>query len=211
MLLVDSLVLTQSLHAQLRDLLGSRSRPLNLLFRGSRDGFEGATLHAICDGVGPTVVVARVEDVRDRGADDDALDDVLEATHPTVIGGFTSKAWATAGGWQPDPKAFLFSNSKDAALFERFPVANERGSDAVLHRGGDGGLSLCFGCGDLVLLDEDGKDNAEQSFAFQTDTFRSEEDDGLYDQYSLLGAHGKLELNGCTTLFRANEIEVFAV
>lgn len=42
---------------------GSDDISLNLLYRGTRDGFAAATFHQLCDNKGPTITVARARDM----------------------------------------------------------------------------------------------------------------------------------------------------
>ncbi|KAJ4460258.1 hypothetical protein PAPYR_3656 [Paratrimastix pyriformis] len=77
--------------AALRGFLGSGCGPLELLYRGSRDGFEAAAFHRACDGHAGTVVV------------------VLTASG-NLLGGYASVAWdAVPDDYVADPYAFLFS------------------------------------------------------------------------------------------------------
>jgi hypothetical protein len=80
-----------------------RDLPLNrwmLLYRGSRDGFQGSNFHAKCDGKSNTLTV-------------------IETTKGFVFGGFAAVSWDSSGSYKPDSsqKSFLFT------------VKNPRGSD----------------------------------------------------------------------------------
>jgi hypothetical protein len=81
----------------LRDLPGKR---WTLLYRGSRDGFQGSTFHEKCDGKSNTLTV-------------------IETTKGFVFGGFTPVAWDSSDGYRAD-------NSQKIFLFT---VKNPRGSD----------------------------------------------------------------------------------
>jgi len=67
---------------------------LQLLYRGSRDGFNGKAFHRACDYKGPTITVMKCE--------------FQGASEPTVIGGFLDK------DWQPNDHEII---SKDSFLF----------------------------------------------------------------------------------------------
>ena len=61
-----------------------------LLYSGSRDGFDNKIFHSKCDNKGPTVFVATLENNR-------------------RLGGFASKSWVTGNVDIIDDNAFLFS------------------------------------------------------------------------------------------------------
>jgi len=74
-------------------LIGFDSTPakkFTLLWRGTRDGFEASTFHAICDGKPNTLTV-------------------VKTTTGWIFGGYTSLPWSSSQGYKPDSKAFLFS------------------------------------------------------------------------------------------------------
>lgn len=66
-----------------------RNIQVNLIYRGSRDGWTMSDFHSLCDDKGPIVVIVKVDNGR-------------------LCGGFASN-WKNEGGWVKDPKAFLFS------------------------------------------------------------------------------------------------------
>jgi len=62
------------------------------LWRGSRDGFDAATFHRLCDGKANTVTV-------------------IKNTNGFIFGGFTAILWSTSRDYKADSTAFLFSLS----------------------------------------------------------------------------------------------------
>jgi len=81
---------------------------LELLYRGSRDGFYAKDFHKNCDDKGATLVVCK------------------SAYHNKVFGGYASKSWSQVEDYIQDKQAFLFSVSNstkhsitngDCALF----------------------------------------------------------------------------------------------
>ena len=64
---------------------------LELLYKGSRDGFNASQFHAKCDHNGTTLTVAKSN------------------IYKRVFGGYTQISWDTNGFWQEDDTAFLFS------------------------------------------------------------------------------------------------------
>jgi hypothetical protein len=65
------------------------SYSLELIFKGSRDGFKSADFNRLCNK--PNTL------------------SVVESEFGKVFGGFTSLAWDTSGNWKPDEKAWIFS------------------------------------------------------------------------------------------------------
>ena len=66
------------------------SGDLELLYRGSRDGWKASDLHANCDNKGATITVIRSSD-------------------GFIFGGFADKSWKPSGEWCKSDKAFLLS------------------------------------------------------------------------------------------------------
>ena len=89
--LAASKVLSTADRGQLRKWLRQDRIPTagKLLYRASRDGWALQRFHELCDGKGPTVVVAK-----SRGGH--------------IFGGYTEKSWAGAGGYQDCRDSFLF-------------------------------------------------------------------------------------------------------
>jgi len=72
-------------------LTGFENKSFSLLWRGSRDGFDVAAFHRLCDGKANTVTV-------------------IKNTNGFIFGGFTSVAWSSSNdGHKSDSTAFLFS------------------------------------------------------------------------------------------------------
>ena len=71
-------------------LTGLENQSFSLLWRGSRDGFDAATFHRLCDGKANTVTV-------------------VKNTNGIIFGGFTSIPWKSSGDYKADSQAFLFS------------------------------------------------------------------------------------------------------
>jgi len=90
---LDTTTLTESSHAEaLRNFLleDEVHGELELLYRGSRDGFNASDFHTKCDNKGATITV-----IKDVGG--------------YLFGGFTDESWASKGEWKASNKAFLFS------------------------------------------------------------------------------------------------------
>jgi hypothetical protein len=75
-----------------------------LLYRATRDGFNGKAFHSKCDGKGKTITIIK-----------NNLD--------YVFGGYASSAWNSLGYYINDPNAFLFSLRRDGVSFnDKFTV-----------------------------------------------------------------------------------------
>ena len=65
----------------------------DLIYRGTRDGFDSNVFHKICDDQGPTLCLIK----SDKGF---------------VFGGYTSVSWQSNNNIAKDEKAFIFSLTK---------------------------------------------------------------------------------------------------
>jgi hypothetical protein len=99
----DSTRATGFLPAKIAEVVGPQFPPATttwqLLYRGTRDGFDSADFHRKCDHQGATVTV-------------------VKSTKGFVFGGVTGVPWTSAGGAVATTKAFLFgirtNGSRDA-------------------------------------------------------------------------------------------------
>jgi hypothetical protein len=73
-----------------------KNHELELIYRGSRDGFSAENFHQNCDEQGPTLVVCKSK------------------AYEKVFGGFTSKSWSKVDYYVADQDAFLFSLSNSS-------------------------------------------------------------------------------------------------
>ncbi len=67
-----------------------RDQIWELKYRASRDGFKSTDFHSNCDGLTKTLTV-------------------IKTTNGYIFGGFTEQAWHSNGGYEKDPKAFIYS------------------------------------------------------------------------------------------------------
>ena len=87
---LDSKIITSRLEEnKLFNMVGATG--MNLIYRGSRDGFLAKDFHSKCDGMNNTVVV------------------VKPRLTNYVFGGVTTKPWDSTGNWIEDKNAYLFS------------------------------------------------------------------------------------------------------
>jgi hypothetical protein len=79
---------------------------LRLLYRGSRDGFTAERFHALCDSMGPTLVVIRSK------------------TTEAVFGGYAAQSWQS-------PPSAVYTKSKECFLFSLDAPVNVPRRDPV--------------------------------------------------------------------------------
>ncbi len=102
-----------------------------LIYKGSRDGFENSDFHAKCDGKLNTLTVIRTES-------------------GNIFGGFTKKEWNSAGKSYADPWAFIFSLiNKDANPFKAV-FSNNSNSHSIVC---DADYGPAFGSNGKVVKD----------------------------------------------------------
>ncbi|CDW77767.1 UNKNOWN [Stylonychia lemnae] len=65
-----------------------------LLYKATRDGFQPADFHRLCDNQGPTV-------------------SFIQSEHGEVFGGYTSVSWTSENKYSKDSEAFVFSLTKN--------------------------------------------------------------------------------------------------
>ena len=86
---IDSLIVGSG--QSLFDLIGYDStQTMTLLYRGTRDGFDAATFHSLCDGYIQTLTI-------------------IQSTSSYIFGGYTGVGWSSANSYIMDADAFLFS------------------------------------------------------------------------------------------------------
>ena len=84
----NSLILKKHELAALFEI--SFSLSAELIYRGSRDGFDARAFHIKCDNVPHTITI-------------------IESNFNSVFGGYTSAKWTSDGTFINDPDAYLFS------------------------------------------------------------------------------------------------------
>jgi len=96
---MDSAIISAAQQISFQTLTGLENKSFSLLWRGSRDGFDAAAFHRLCDGQENTVTV-------------------IKNTNGFIFGGFTSIPWSSSAGYKADSTAFIFSltNPSNAPL-----------------------------------------------------------------------------------------------
>ncbi|KAL9650656.1 hypothetical protein ABK040_016373 [Willaertia magna] len=103
-----SKILTHEQMNQINSWCGNNEQQWNLLWQGTRDGFDANTFHNKCDNKGPTVTV-------------------IKTTCGSVFGGYTRISWSRNENYGTDNTAFLFSLSsqgKNTSL--KFQISQNR-------------------------------------------------------------------------------------
>eukprot|EP00347_Sterkiella_histriomuscorum_P020535 403337433 len=100
---------------------------LELLYRGSRDGFLSDTFHQFCDYQGPTLTL-------------------IKSDHNKIFGGYASLSWSSKDKWQHDNNAFLFSLTNQT----KHPIVKNKHQAMMCS---SRGYMTVFGGGDLQIYD----------------------------------------------------------
>ena len=89
-MIYSTILNTQNMMDDLVDLCKLIGKEFKLLYQASRDGFNAASFHAMCDHLPRTLTV-------------------IQTTKGFIFGGYTSIEWDGTKSWKADPSAFLFS------------------------------------------------------------------------------------------------------
>jgi len=101
---------------------------LQLLWRGTTDGFRASTFHSKCDDKGPTLTI-------------------ILSNKDCIFGGYSSKSWKSSGGFVSDEKAFIYS------LTHKTKHAKQKSEDYSIYCRGNYGPT--FGSGnDIHIIDK---------------------------------------------------------
>jgi len=98
-------------------LTGLENKSFSLLWRGSRDGFDAAAFHQLCDGKANTVTF-------------------IKNTNGFIFGGFTSVPWSSLDSHKADSTAFLFSLTNPSNTPLKLKVKSSQ--NAVYHSSSNG-------------------------------------------------------------------------
>jgi hypothetical protein len=83
----------------LKERVGGKFK-LRLLFRGSKHGFKDSKFHEFCDKKGPLLVL-------------------VQTSKDILVGGFSSIAWKSVGGYVKDPKCVVFSLTRNKVYLRK--------------------------------------------------------------------------------------------
>ena len=100
------------------------------MWRGTRDGFDSAAFHRLCDGKDKTLTV-------------------VKNTEGFIFGGFTAVPWSSVKGYKTDDTAFIFSLTNPSGSTLKLKATQPE--QAVYHHpswgpvfgGGDSDLYVC--------------------------------------------------------------------
>ena len=129
-------------------MIGFESRPLSLLWRGTRDGFGSAAFHSLCDGKANTLTI-------------------VKSITGFIFGGYTSLAWSSVAGYKPDNTAFLFSLTNPASMPLKMKIKPEKEQYAVYHNSNYGPT---FGKGHDLHVHDASNSNTE-SFTYSSSSY----------------------------------------
>jgi len=144
---------------------------LKLLWKGTVDGFSASTFHSKCDNQGTTVTVILSE-------------------FNCIFGGFTTKSWASAGGFTYDPEAFIFS------LTHKIKLSKQKNTSHSIYCNTNYGPMFGEGS-DICIHDNCNNNNSSHS-------------NGNYTYDLPQGVDNKTYLAGANS-FKVRDIEVYSV
>jgi hypothetical protein len=130
--------------------VGFRTHVFDLLYRGSRDGFEAASFHRLCDGHSKTLTVILSE-------------------NGSIFGGYTPLPWHNCMSYSADNtmKSFLFTLKNQHNIGAKiFPLKEDQKSYAIY---GHPSFGVIFGCGhNLCVYDKCNITNSNYTTSFGT-------------------------------------------
>ena len=88
-LFADSTLLTKEHMLKLNEFYDKIDQQWELIYKGTRDGFEATTFHQLCNNKGPTMTIIR-------------------STNDCLFGGYASQAWISRGNYVNAAGSFLF-------------------------------------------------------------------------------------------------------
>lgn len=96
--MTDSLIVSSDQYDQLLEWLGP-DKDVRLLYRASRDGWDGKSFHRLCDGRGSTLTI-------------------IKSTGGYIFGGYLGASWnsTSTGSYIPCKDAFLYTLNNHAGL-----------------------------------------------------------------------------------------------
>ncbi|CAF1044290.1 unnamed protein product [Rotaria magnacalcarata] len=105
-LFADDTLLTIEQMQKLNELYGKPDQSWKLIYKATRDGFEGRIFHGLCDNQGPTIVIIRSSD-------------------GYLFGGYAAQSWNSAGNYTNAPNSFLFLlTNANGSQPTKFPYNN---------------------------------------------------------------------------------------
>ena len=135
---IDSVILSEEPNQEIFDekiIEWCGTNEFELLYRGSRDGFDGKSFHKHCNKRGRTLVL-------------------VKNNNGHVFGGFSSISWGSSGKWKKAPGSFIFTlTNMHGTEPTKFALKNEDDESAVCHYGN--GYGPVFGGGHDLLIYSD--------------------------------------------------------
>jgi hypothetical protein len=139
-----STLLTTGQKKKLNEFYGKEHQKWELIYKGSRDGFDSNAFHTRCNNQGPTMTI-------------------VLSNNNHLFGGYTSVAWTSSGSYGNDAQAFLFTltNPHDIPC-TKYLVKPGNVGYAAYHNSGNGPT---FGSGhDLYIVSNCHSSNSSINF-----------------------------------------------
>jgi hypothetical protein len=125
----NSTLLHPEYKMKLNEFYGKQGQRWRLIYKASRDGFDGNAFHTRCNNQGPTMTIIR-------------------STNNYLFGGYTAVAWTSDGNYKNDTTAFLFTLTNPHNIPSTKYVINPGSTrNAVKHNN----YGPCFGNSALSL------------------------------------------------------------
>lgn len=126
---IDTFYLESEDEHLIKSWIGKRGLRLELIYRGSRDGFTAKAFHTICDNQGPTL-------------------SLIKSEHDKVFGGYTSRSWQSDNTFHKDEEAFVFSltNKTIHRQYQNKDMAVSHFSDILMLFGNSCDIAITNNC-----------------------------------------------------------------
>ena len=116
---------------KLNEFYGKKEQQWSLIYKASRDGFDAAAFHRLCDNHGPTMTI-------------------IKSKNNYLFGGYTAAPWTSDGSYKEDRTAFLFTLTNPHDIPPTKYCLNDARITSTVYRNADYGPT--FGGGfDLVV------------------------------------------------------------
>lgn len=126
-------------------MYGSHRCKLDLLYRGTQDGFTSASFFNKCENISPTITF------------------IKSKQHGRVFEGYTTKNWGCKNGYIEDKEAFLFSLTHG----EKYPIKTPQ--YAIIGRPD---YILAFGGGHDIVISEGCTEKSDKTYSNFTHSYK---------------------------------------
>ncbi|CAB4410604.1 unnamed protein product [Rhizophagus irregularis] len=137
----------------------------NLIYRGSRDGFDKNIMRSKCNGQGATILVIKIKE-----------NGIIIGGYNPLSWNYVVNVWAAKNYWKNTTESFIFSlgNKKD---FKKVKISRVTDKNYAIYESNSTNIALNFGNSDLVINGTNGTCNKKyyESNILDTNNFSIEE------------------------------------